>query len=73
MDYLIKFLYTKLTGAKLSDNIKSAPPRCSLKMFGGELSIEEFREGFDSYGMFPKINMPPMIPLMHVINNNKFL
>jgi len=61
---------------KIMDNnepLKLAPDRELLVSKGGVLSIEEFREGFDSYGMFPKINMPPMIPLMHVINNNKFL
>ena len=30
-------------------NIKRAPPRQALKVFGGTLSIEEFREGSDNY------------------------
>lgn len=39
------------------EHIKAAPPRCTLKMFGGELGIDEFRSaGRDgkSIQLFPK-------------------
>lgn len=43
-NYLIKLLYKKITGEiKLNSNILRAPPRASLKMFGGKLTIDEFR------------------------------
>jgi hypothetical protein len=41
-DYLITFLHKKLTGESMPENT-CAPPRCCLKMFGGDLTIEEFR------------------------------
>lgn len=60
-EYLIKFLYTKLTGAKLHDIIKPAPPRCSLKMFGGELSIEEFRNTFNENKIYKLVEYPMFV------------
>lgn len=39
--------------------IKPAPPRLSLKMFGGYLSIEEFRS-FSNKNKMLNINFPPM-------------
>ena len=61
-DYLVKFLYNKLTGGKLSDNIKEAPPRCSLQIFGGELTIDEFRNSFkDERKVYKLIEYPMFI------------
>jgi hypothetical protein len=60
-EYLIKFLYKRLTGAKLSDNIKTAPPRCSLKMFGGELTIEEFRNSFNENKIYKLVEYPMFV------------
>lgn len=39
---LINYLHFKLTGQHLK--CRRAPPKWTLKMFGGELSIEEFRQ-----------------------------
>jgi len=68
-------LTTNLKNKIMNNNepIKLAPDRELLISKGGILSIEEFRHGFDTYGSAPKINMPPIIPLIHVINNGKFL
>jgi hypothetical protein len=40
---LIKHLYSKLSAESISAKLNPAPPRAALKMFGGELTIEEFR------------------------------
>lgn len=61
IEYLIKYLYTKLTGAKLSDTIKVAPPRCSLNMFGGELTIEEFRNSFNENKIYKLVEYPMFV------------
>ena len=61
-DYLIKFLYSKLTGTFLLDAVlKSAPPRCSLKMFGGELTIEEFRHSLQENKIYKMIEYPMFV------------
>jgi hypothetical protein len=61
-EYLIKFLYNKLTGTILNDmNLEPAPPRCCLKMFGGELSIEEFRNSFKENKVYKMIEYPMFV------------
>jgi hypothetical protein len=61
-EYLIKFLYNKLTGTILNDmNLEPAPPRCSLKMFGGELTIEEFRNSFKENKVYKMIEYPMFV------------
>ena len=44
--------------------IKLAPPRLSLKIFGGTLSIEEFRECNTDYLKNYKIVLPPMVSII---------
>ena len=49
---LITLLIQQLYGIASAISIKSAPPRQGLKMFGGYMSIDEFRSnssGVDSY------------------------
>lgn len=58
-------LRTKVTGS--SAPIKFAGDRELLKSKGGNMSIEKFREGFS----FMSINIPPLIPLVHVIEDGK--
>jgi hypothetical protein len=60
-NYLIKFLYNKLTGGLLNDQIKPAPNRCSLKIFGGELSIEEFRNSSIENKIYKLIEYPMFV------------
>ncbi len=58
-DYLIKFLYTRLTGTFLLDaHLEPAPPRCCLKMFGGDLTIEEFRNSFKENKVYRMVEYP---------------
>jgi hypothetical protein len=53
---LINMLNRRL---KLGKVVKAAPPRLSLKMFGGHMEIEQFR-GFTPANKFVNINFPPM-------------
>lgn len=60
--YLVNYMYKKFTGTFLLDNhLTPAPPRCSLKMFGGVLSIDEFRNSFKENKMFRMINYPMFV------------
>lgn len=61
--------------------VKPAPPRLSLKMFGGHLSIEEFRN-FTKKNKIVNINFPPMLTVTQQIeeinesdvnNDHKFI
>jgi hypothetical protein len=47
--------------------IKPADRRELLKSKGGPHTIEQFRQGFSSYEESADMDMPPMIPLVHVI------
>jgi len=59
---LINFLYKKLTGTLLLDiNLVPAPPRCALKMFGGELNINQFRNSFKENKIYKMIQYPMFI------------
>ena len=61
-DYLIKLLYKKITGElKLSSNIIMAPPRSSLKMFGGKLTIEEFRNMSNENKILKMVEYPMFV------------
>ncbi len=62
---LLNFLYRKIYNDK-SLKIKSAPPRQTLKIFGGNLSIKEFRYHNSNYEMNYKIVMPPMTSIIPV-------
>ena len=44
--------------------IKLAPPKLSLKIFGGKLSIEEFRDCNTDYLKNYKIVLPPMVSII---------
>jgi len=51
--------------------IKLAGEREMLKAKGGKMAIEKFREGFSLISIDMKISMPPMIPLVHVIEEGR--
>ena len=44
--------------------VKLAPPRQSLKIFGGKLSIDEFRDCNTDYLKNYKIVLPPMVSII---------
>lgn len=57
--YLIKFLYKKLTGCSYDDILyKEAPSRYTLKEFGGHLSIDEFRKLSNEHTFYKMIEYP---------------
>lgn len=73
-DYKCNARYALLNNLKYSITkddtpIKLAPERELLKSKGGLYTIERFRDGFVNM-MNPQINMPPIIPLVHVIDDN---
>eukprot|EP00854_Cymbomonas_tetramitiformis_P001117 gene1117-1671_t len=49
-----------------TDVIKIAPPRQKLKIFGGDMDINEFRSCDDEYSF----TMPPLINIQHNIDKN---
>tara|TARA_B100000123_G_C25731674_1_gene429564 strand:+ start:184 stop:1407 length:1224 start_codon:yes stop_codon:yes gene_type:complete len=49
--------------------IKLAPPRMTLEMFGGNLSIEEFRESFETDKQY-KVIYPPMISIIPSVDES---
>lgn len=58
---LINYLYSN------KSKIKIAGPRLSLKKFGGQLSVEEFRKNNTIYNKNYKLLLPPMISLIPLI------
>lgn len=65
---LNSFLYKRVTG-KL-EHIKPAPPKTVLEMFGGPLSIEEYRSTFNTLSTV-NINVFPMVFASTQIEYNK--
>ena len=71
---LLNMVYRKVFDNK-QINIKLAAPRQSLKIFGGTLTIEEFRKNNSNYNKNYRIVMPPMIsiiPQIEEIATNSF-
>lgn len=67
---LLNFLYKKMYQTPYI-RVKIAPPRESLKIFGGFLSIEEFRLNFLVIKQYEVI-LPPMISIIPKIEENIF-
>jgi hypothetical protein len=70
---LIKYMYKKISGEPISTNIQKAPPRELLKIFGGHLSIEEFRKSFndDSSVKYSNIEYPMVAYNVQIEQNIK--
>ena len=57
-------LYSNIIFNK-KEKINIAPNRLLLKMFGGNLTIEEYRsKNLSNYD----INIPPIVPIKHLVN-----
>ena len=75
---LLNHLYSILTENK-DLKIKLAPSRLCLSIFGGNLSIEEFRKCNEDYSLNYKVVFPPMVSIIpsmeeikrDVLKNNK--
>jgi hypothetical protein len=63
--HLLNYLFRNQTGKKevLSRSIVPAPPREALKLFGGPLTIKEFRENSSIYSLnnYPMIYLPSQL------------
>jgi hypothetical protein len=72
---LLNLMYKKLYNRNFI-KINLAPPRETLKMFGGYLSIEEFRENSLENNKLFNVICPPLISIIpkieETINHNKF-
>jgi hypothetical protein len=66
---LLNLLYKKLYQQKFV-KISLAPPRETLKIFGGYLSIEEFREGLIKNEKTYNVIKPPLISIIPKIEEN---
>jgi hypothetical protein len=62
---LLNMLYRRVYDNKYY-KIKLAPPRQTLKIFGGHLSIEEYRSNFNNQTHSYRIIMPPMVSIIPV-------
>ena len=60
---LLNYLYSIITDNN-NLKIKLAPSRLCLTIFGGNLSIEEFRKCNDDYSLNYKVVFPPMISVI---------
>lgn len=60
---LLNLMYMKLTGKK-SIKIKLAPPKEFLRLFGGYMDIEEFRNSSLVYNKNHKVISPPLISVI---------
>ncbi len=60
---LLRFMRQKQTDVLLGDDIRVAPPREMLSMFGGSLSIEEFRADNCDYSGLRMVHVPNMYPI----------
>ena len=58
LNLMVKKLY-----ANLDSRIKLAPPRQTLEIFGGPMSIEQFRQTLENYTKTYVVNMPPLISI----------
>lgn len=66
---LLNLLYSKIYNKTIK--IKLAPNREILKIFGGILDIEEFRENFNDINIHYKINLPPLIAIIPKVEETK--
>lgn len=66
---LTNSLRIKVTGD--TKPIKFATDPELLQSMGGPLTIEKFREGFSVVTSDMRMNMPPTIPLVHVIDQGR--
>jgi hypothetical protein len=59
----LSLLY-RIYGDACNGKINPAPPRNSLKLFGGLLSIQEYRNLIQSHKVRVDIHLPPMVSIL---------
>jgi hypothetical protein len=65
--YLVGFMYRQLFGAYYK--IKPAPPIQCLKEYGGNLTIEQYRENFDNNKVYKLKNICCKVQMDEIIDN----
>lgn len=66
---LLCLLRKKITGSDKYEKIKLAPPKECLKIFGGFLSIDEYRQQLQHVDEYT-LRMPPMVSIESTIENS---
>jgi len=61
---LLELLCNIETSKNMIEKIRLAPPRLSLKRFGGKLTIEEFRENFNQHTIY-HVFKSPLVPISY--------
>lgn len=71
--YLLNDMYSRACG-KLGSKVKPAAPKEIMRIYGGQYSVEEYRELCLNYRKHVVVNMPPMIPvsIAVTVGNNCF-
>jgi hypothetical protein len=59
--YSLLNLYYNITTKKINEIVKLAPNRLALQLFGGNLTIEEYRANHSS--TYQDVRLPPIIPV----------
>ena len=61
-------LYNNVTNKTKDEKVNVAPNKLLLNIFGGPLTIEEYRKGFTNKNI-QDIKIPPILPIKHTIDN----
>lgn len=68
---LLELSWRKATGASLTDSLRKAPSRLCLELFGGPLSIEEFRAASGDPTVTYTTQMEPEFPISFTMETAK--
>ena len=60
-------LYNNIINKTKDEKVSVAPNKLLLKIFGGPLTIEDYREGFTNKNL-QDIKIPPILPIKHSID-----
>lgn len=61
-------LYNNIINKTKDEKVNVAPNKLLLNIFGGPLTIEEYRKGFTNKNIHD-IKIPPILPIKHTIDN----
>lgn len=61
-------LYNNIVHKKSDEKVNIAPNKLLLDIFGGPLTIEEYRDGFQNKNIHD-LKIPPILPIKHTIDN----
>jgi len=67
-NYALLNLYYNISEGTCGMNVKLAPNKLSLDVFGGDMDIATYRSHFSS-NVYHSLYIPPIIPISHEINS----